>query len=162
MCGDHYTDLECGRRANFTTILAAYGFGDPKNEKPDFGVIVLDINYLKETNDKYGHDVGNKLIVAVAQLISCVFKRSPVFRIGGDEFLVILKNKDLEEHKELLKLFEEECKNEIIPTAGEEISVSVAKGFARYDSKIDSNFTDVFNRADDAMYDNKREIKGLK
>ena len=36
MCGDHYTDLECGRRANFITILAAYGFGDPKNEKPDF------------------------------------------------------------------------------------------------------------------------------
>ena len=36
MCGDHYTDLECGRRAGFNTILAAYGFGDPKNEKPDF------------------------------------------------------------------------------------------------------------------------------
>ena len=36
MCGDHYTDLEAGRRANFTTILARYGFGDPKNEVPDF------------------------------------------------------------------------------------------------------------------------------
>ena len=36
MCGDHYTDLECGRRAGFTTILAAYGFGDPREEKADF------------------------------------------------------------------------------------------------------------------------------
>ena len=35
MCGDHYTDLECGRRANFTTILAKYGFGDPRCETPD-------------------------------------------------------------------------------------------------------------------------------
>ena len=61
-----------------------------------FGVIVLDINYLKETNDKYGHDVGNKLIVSVAHIISNVFRRSPVFRIGGDEFLVILQNRDLE------------------------------------------------------------------
>lgn len=36
MCGDHYTDLEAGRRAGFTTILAKYGFGDPKSEVPDF------------------------------------------------------------------------------------------------------------------------------
>ena len=35
MCGDHYTDLEAGRRAGYTTILAKYGFGDPKTEMPD-------------------------------------------------------------------------------------------------------------------------------
>lgn len=38
MCGDHYTDLEAGRRAGFTTILAEYGFGDPRNETPDIRV----------------------------------------------------------------------------------------------------------------------------
>lgn len=127
-----------------------------------FGVIVLDINYLKETNDRYGHDVGNKLIVSAAHIISSIFKRSPVFRIGGDEFAVILQNRDLEEMEELFMKFDEECRNESIETEKENIPVSIAKGFARYDSKKDSNFIDVFNRADDAMYENKREIKGLK
>ncbi len=127
-----------------------------------FGVIVLDINYLKETNDRYGHDVGNKLIASVAHIISSIFKRSPVFRIGGDEFAVILQNRDLEDLEVLLKKFDEECLNVSVETEKENIPVSIAKGFARYDSKKDSNFIDVFNRADDAMYENKREIKGLK
>ena len=127
-----------------------------------FGVIVLDINYLKETNDRYGHDVGNQLIVSAARVISNIFKRSPVFRVGGDEFLVILQNRDLEEYQELLKKFDEECRNELVVTDKETIPVSIAKGFARYDAQKDTNFIDVFNRADDAMYENKRKIKGLK
>ena len=127
-----------------------------------FGVMVLDINYLKETNDRYGHDVGNRLIVSAAHIISTIFKRSPVFRIGGDEFLVILQNRDLEELEELIQKFDEECRNDSVVTDKENIPVSIAKGFAMYDSQKDSNFIDVFNRADDAMYENKRKIKGLK
>ena len=128
----------------------------------DFGVLVFDINYLKETNDRYGHDVGNKLIVSAARLISDIFKRSPVFRIGGDEFLVILQNRDLDEKDALLKIFDEECLSKSVDTDKESISVSIAKGFARYDSEKDTNFIDVFNKADDAMYENKRKIKGMK
>ena len=131
-----------------------------KSKKPDFGVMVLDLNYLKETNDRFGHDVGNKLIVKAARIISGTFKRSPVFRIGGDEFLVILKNRDLEEVEELIKKFDNECKNEWVITDKGNIPISIAKGFARYDVKKDSNFVDVFNRADDAMYENKRAMKG--
>lgn len=130
-----------------------------ESKEIDFGVIVLDINYLKETNDKYGHDAGNNLIVAAARIISGIFKRSPVFRIGGDEFLVLLQNRDLEEYKELLEKFDEECRNTLVPEGNESIPVSVAKGFSRYDSKIDLKFMDVFNRADDAMYENKRQTR---
>ena len=119
--------------------------------KPDFGVIVLDINYLKETNDRYGHDVGNRLIVVAAQIISGIFKRSPVFRVGGDEFLVILQNRDLDDVEELLKKFNAECSNEVVELETENIPVSIAKGFTRYDSAKDSSFIDVFNRADDAI-----------
>ena len=133
-----------------------------RNKNPDFGIMVLDINYLKETNDKYGHDIGNKLIVCAAQVISGIFKRSPVFRIGGDEFLVILQNRDLDNFEKLLEKFDEECLNESVATDKGNIPISIAKGFARYDSQKDSSFIDVFNRADDAMYENKRKIKGLK
>ena len=128
----------------------------------DFGVLVFDVNYLKETNDRYGHDVGNKLIVSSARIISDIFKRSPVFRIGGDEFLAILQNRDLDDMEELLRIFDEECLNKSVETENNAIPISIAKGFARYDYRTDLSFIDVFNRADDAMYDNKRKMKGLK
>ncbi len=134
---------------------------DILEKETDFGVVVLDINYLKETNDKYGHDAGNKLIVSAARMISCIFRRSPVFRIGGDEFVVILKNRDLDDREELFARFDAECSGEFVSLENEKIPVSIAKGFARYDSKQDTCFIDVFNKADDAMYDNKRKIKEL-
>ena len=127
---------------------------------PDYGVLMLDINYLKETNDKYGHDAGDKLILTAAHFISGIFKRSPVFRIGGDEFLVFLQNRDLDDLKELLLKFDTEIKNESIVADEQNISISIAKGFARYDANKDLKFVDVFNRADDAMYENKRKMKG--
>ena len=133
-----------------------------ESRNTEFGVMVMDINYLKETNDRYGHDVGNKLIVATSGIISGIFKRSPVFRIGGDEFLVILKNRDLEELESLVGKFDEDCLGEFVSVDGNNIPISIAKGFARYDSQKDSSFVDVFNRADDAMYENKRQMKGLK
>ena len=133
-----------------------------QNNNIEFGVVIFDVNYLKETNDKYGHDVGNTLIVAVAQIISKVFKRSPVFRIGGDEFLVILQNKDLEDYDALCIEFDEECANEVIDIEGAIIPISIARGFAKYDPEIDSQFINVFNRADDAMYKHKRKMKSAK
>ena len=133
-----------------------------QNGNTDFGVMVLDINYLKETNDKYGHDAGNKLIIAVAQLISGIFKRSPVFRVGGDEFLVILQNRDLEDYEQLCEAFDSECTNEHIQVEGNDIPISIARGFTKFDPATDAQFVDVFNRADDAMYKNKRKMKASK
>lgn len=130
-----------------------------QNEKANFGVVVLDINALKDTNDQYGHDVGNELIMATAQILSGVFARSPVFRIGGDEFLVILQNSDLENHEKLFEQFYLQCANTFIEKEKVKIPISIAKGFAMFDSKKDAYFIDVFKRADDAMYENKRQMK---
>ena len=130
-----------------------------QSQNMDFGVIMMDVNYLKETNDKYGHDVGNKLLITAAQRISGIFKRSPVFRMGGDEFLIILQNRDLDDYKELCKKFDLECASEYIEHNTEKIPVSIARGFARYDPSSDMQFMDVFNRADDAMYVHKKNMK---
>ncbi|MBQ1186871.1 MAG: diguanylate cyclase [Clostridia bacterium] len=125
----------------------------------DFGVVVLDLNELKETNDKYGHAVGDKLIATAAKVISDVFKRSPVFRIGGDEFLVVLQNRDLENHEKLFEEFSENCANTFIEEENAKIPLRVARGFARYNASEDAQFLDVFKRADDAMYENKLKTK---
>jgi predicted signal transduction protein with EAL and GGDEF domain len=96
---------------------------------------------------------------AIARIISNTFKRSPVFRIGGDEFVVILRNADLENREELFVKFDSECANTFVKTDAADVVVSVAKGFSGYDPGRDSQLADVFNRADEAMYRDKRSTK---
>ena len=132
---------------------------DDINEgKAVFGVAMFDINYLKWVNDNYGHDAGDQLIIGACRFICSIFKRSPVYRIGGDEFSAILMGEDLEAYPALL----EEFRAVIERKEGEEhpeTKVSVAQGIAVYDSTRDRCFTDVFRRADEAMYGNKAEMK---
>ena len=129
-----------------------------ENGQIDFGVVVLDLNNLKKTNDEYGHRVGDELIVASAEIICAIFKKSPVFRIGGDEFCVILQNADLQNCDTLFEQFKTICSSTIVDE-NTKIPVSIAFGFARFDSERDTCFKDVFKRADEAMYDNKRKGK---
>ena len=69
--------------------------------------------------------------------------------------MVILQNRDLDNPDELLEKVDEECLNESVVTEEAKIPIIIARGFAKYDQKKDSNFIDVFNRADDSMYENK-------
>lgn len=128
------------------------------NKTANFGVVVFDLNQLKETNDTYGHDAGDKLIATAAKVISDIFKRSPVFRIGGDEFLAVLQHSDLKDCEELFAQFDVECAKARIKGNGEK-TISIARGFALFESDKDFCFNDVFKRADNAMYENKRKIK---
>ena len=123
-----------------------------------FGVVIFDLNQLKETNDTYGHGVGDKLIVTAAKVLSTIFNRSPVFRIGGDEFLTILQGRDLENCEELFVQMDAKCAKTYVEERGE-IPISIARGFARFDASADMSFHDVFKRADSAMYENKRKSK---
>ncbi len=128
------------------------------DETLDFGVVVLDLNDLKKANDKYGHAIGDKFIITAAKVISDIFKRSPVFRIGGDEFLVVLQNHDLEKREELFAQLDSTCSRIYITEDGE-IPLSIARGFAMFESGKDSYFADVFKRADNNMYENKIKMK---
>ena len=140
----------------------SYKFWEDKIDKAiesdtvDFGLAVFDINDLKKTNDKYGHGAGNEVIIAASAIISGSFKHSPVFRIGGDEFLVILENEDLENYETLLENMEIKSAGTIIE---DKIPVTIAGGFARFDAQKDTCVADVFKRADENMYENKRKTK---
>ena len=124
-----------------------------------FGIAVFDINNLKETNDTYGHILGNELILAASRIICDTFKRSPVFRIGGDEFCVILQNRDLADIKMLFERFDAECSTTYIDTDNAKLPISIAKGLAQFIPNKDTQFSDVFARADNEMYKNKRLMK---
>lgn len=132
-----------------------------EGKNTEFGIVVLDLNGLKEVNDKHGHDVGNELILTAAKVMTEGFKNSPVFRIGGDEFLVILQNEELENRENLFSQFERICANTFIKADETKIPFRIANGFAKFDPCIDLHVTDVFKRADAAMYENKRKSKHL-
>ncbi len=126
---------------------------------PRFGLVIADINNLKLTNDKYGHDVGNDLIVHTARILMNTFKNSAVFRIGGDEFAVLLQGDDYANYHALLDKLDESCARDYISVFEEKIPVTLARGVALYDPEIDTVYEDVFAKADHAMYMHKHESK---
>jgi diguanylate cyclase (GGDEF)-like protein len=157
-----YRDSLTGLR-NTTSYKAWVSEFDKKIRESDvsFGIAVLDINDLKKVNDTYGHTLGNELIASASRIISDTFKRSPVFRIGGDEFLVLLQNKDLADKDMLFASFDAACAATYVDTDNAKFPVSIAKGFSEFDPATDTQFSDVFERADSEMYKNKRVMKTL-
>jgi diguanylate cyclase (GGDEF)-like protein len=121
-----------------------------------FAIGVFDCDNLKYINDTYGHDKGDVYLTNASKLICRIFKHSPVFRIGGDEFAVILQGDDLNAREELLAEFRK-IRAEICQAAENDWEqVNVTLGIAVYDSENDPAVIDVARRADQQMYENKR------
>ena len=123
-------------------------------DKEEFALVVFDINGLKIVNDTMGHNAGDDYIRSACEIICNIYKHSPVFRIGGDEFVAILKGADYSVRKDLLLKFrkkQDENKRKGL--------VTLASGMSEFKSGIDMNVQDVFKRADSRMYDNKAFIK---
>ena len=119
----------------------------------EFGIAVFDVNGLKKVNDTMGHQAGDRFLQSACSTICNVFKHSPVFRIGGDEFAAILRDHDYENVDWLVKdLYQQ---NEINLVNG---MASVSVGISKY-RKDDNYVSDVFGRADTLMYEEKKEMK---
>lgn len=129
-----------------------------KNPKSyQFALILCDMNDLKLINDTRGHSFGDEAIQTASRMICNTFTHSPVFRIGGDEFVVVLKGHDFAHREHLLEVLKDESYNNKISRSGPVI----ACGIAVYDPDKDKDFSSVLDRADKSMYANKKEIKAL-
>ena len=130
-----------------------------ETETSEFAIGIFDCDNLKTINDHYGHDKGDIYLKTATRIICEIFKHSPVFRIGGDEFAVILKNEDYHNMDQLLIQFDTaaEMANASASDPWEEVHLS--KGFAVFDPSEDDSVADVMKRADHLMYKNKRERK---
>jgi len=125
-----------------------------------FSVLMLDVNGLKGINDRFGHAMGNELLRQTVKHLCDQFKHSPVFRVGGDEFVVIVMNEDYEKRYEALKELETHChkRDYSLPRPWEQLAF--ATGMSDYDPKNDTTFQEIFLRADAAMYRNKKAAEG--
>ena len=128
-------------------------------EDPEFAIIILDCDDLKQVNDRFGHDKGDLYIRNTSRLICSVFKHSPIFRLGGDEFAVVLQNEDYRDRKELTDLFSKGAEETCTSAENRWEQVRVSLGIADYDRCTDTSISDVIRRADRAMYENKRDRK---
>lgn len=127
-------------------------------KRPEFAVIVLDINGLKDVNDTLGHDYGDMLIADSCKIMFETFKKSPVYRIGGDEFVIILENSDYNNYNTLLMQFDQNIKT-YNSNPRNNLNLSIARGIAIFSQHTDLTYHDVFKRADHSMYMNKAEMK---
>ena len=123
---------------------------------PEFGVIVFDLNGLKHVNDTYGHDAGDKYITDGCKIICRHYVHSPVYRVGGDEFVVILSGADYKNRIELIRSFER-----MIEENQKNGGIVIASGMDVYNEEFDSDFISVFNRADQKIYIRKRFLKEI-
>ena len=111
---------------------------------------MLDVDRLKIINDNMGHELGDKAIIGSCYSLCKAFSHSPVFRVGGDEFIAIVDGEDYENRRELY----EKLKNNEILVRNQRYDFSV--GMATFEPGVDHSFKDVLNRADQEMYLNKK------
>jgi diguanylate cyclase (GGDEF)-like protein len=126
---------------------------------PEFAIGMFDCDDLKTINDRYGHDKGDIYLKTASKLICITFQHSPVFRYGGDEFVVILRNDDFKYRDELMESFEKNRKRICEEAGNEWEQVHIAMGVAVFDPAQDHSVVDTMRRADKIMYVNKRTGK---
>ncbi|MCR5332151.1 MAG: diguanylate cyclase [Lachnospiraceae bacterium] len=118
-------------------------------------MVVCDINGLKYVNDTQGHAAGDKLIRDASALICEYFSHGSVFRIGGDEFVVLLQGVGYDTMEEVVDAFNRKAEANI---AARDVVVSI--GCSKLESS-DKQLNDVFERADRMMYERKQVLKAM-
>ena len=133
---------------------------DMENEKAVFGLASVDMNGLKLINEEYGYDNGNHAIRKLCFIVCHVFEHSPVFKVGGDKFMVVLKGDDLRNSEKLVAEFKARL-NKLSEdrTLKPWEKVSAAIGVAYYDKDRDLSVEDLAERAIKEMKRDKAEMK---
>jgi diguanylate cyclase (GGDEF)-like protein len=125
----------------------------------DIALVLIDVDLFKNVNDTYGHEKGDVYLCKACDLICQVFSHSPVYRLGGDEFCVLLQQHDLRDYEALASTFDERVKATNEAAQNEWETIDIARGVAVYDPSVDNDIESVMRRADLAMYDDKHRMR---
>ena len=132
---------------------------DISDPELEFAIGMFDCDDLKLINDRFGHEKGDIYLKTASRAICNVFQHSPVFRIGGDEFSVILMNEEYYNREELIKKFKKMAGNISSSAKNKWEQVNVSMGIAEYEPENDSSVADIVRRADKHMYEDKHSRK---
>jgi len=118
-------------------------------DEDELAIIVFDLNKLKYVNDTFGHAIGDQYISLCADCFREVFiDKDNLFRIGGDEFVVILEYVSRDDLRSQIRLLY----NTFTSKSHGDLQLSVAYGFEYFNNYLDSDIYETFERADKKMY----------
>ena len=145
---------ELGNRNAYFAVVEDIEQKIKNDEYLNFAVLVFDINGMKNINDMFSHEAGDKALILCGECLKEIFGEKISYRIGGDELAVIYQN-----------VYEKTIQNKIIDfkksvenknnTENLEFVLSISCGYSFFDKNKDIRFQDVFNRADEKMYEEK-------
>jgi len=131
-------------------------------ENKAYSLIYIDLNDFKKINDNLGHDSGDQVLTIVARKISnCIRESDRAFRIGGDEFTVVLTGDHSAQFVEsVISRIKESISRETVLKNGR-LQIFASAGFSRY--PVDgTNYEEIIKIADNNMYNDKRDFKNKK
>ncbi len=132
-------------------------FSRAKRLKNDMCAMVLDIDFFKKINDSYGHDVGDKALIVFAQSINNRVRTTDIFgRVGGEEFIILLPDTNLEEALSLGDALLDLVRTIEVPLDGQApLHYTVSIGLSNIEPE-DHELTDLVKRADEHLYHAKQ------
>ena len=128
-----------------------------KRQKKGLFMLYVDLDHLKDINDSFGHKEGDKALITIAEVLKEHYRKSDIIaRIGGDEFVVFPVGNAGDSTKHIISRLQKAValcnfSNDL----GYELSLSA--GIAYYDPKIDSSFSELLNKGDKLMYEEKQK-----
>lgn len=149
---------------NMTGVKSKLAFAEQENlldrqmeqgTLQELAIVIFDVNDLKWVNDNLGHNVGDEFIKEACRLICGIFKHSPVYRMGGDEFVAVLEREDYENREALLQAF-----NQQVEENRKNKAVVIAAGMAEYNEPtMYRSCRELLEQADARMYERKHALK---
>ena len=142
------------RRVIFDSLEKAYNDLD-LGKIEGFSVLTVDIDFFKNVNDTYGHGGGDEVLKSFAGNLDDLIKEPNVVgRIGGEEFLAILMETDLQKVTKLCDNLRQEVTSKVIDYEGNKIKVTFSGGVSNTNES--RNASDLVNKADERLYDAKK------
>lgn len=130
-----------------------------KSRNPFISIILCDIDNLKFINDSFGHSIGDRIIVEVANILKKLFREEDIIaRIGGDEFIILLQNIDEDIVKNVIKRIYEEINT--YSSKVDSLPIDISIGYSVLKEKDKDPFI-IYKEADDMMYSVKISKKDL-
>jgi len=128
-----------------------------KQSKMSFSLVLIDLDDFKYVNDNYGHHVGDLVLAKVAKVLRTNMRAKDIVgRWGGDEFMAILPNTDLENAKKIVERLKSQLEKVEILAEGKRFKVSISAGVVQCGENFQS-WLDMVKEADKVMYENKKK-----
>ncbi len=143
----------------YFTQMAQYTFDLQKREGHTLSIIILDIDKFKQINDVYGHQIGDSVIISLADRLLQHKRSSDIAcRYGGEEFVLLLPDTSLDNATKLAEKMRQCIESGCLTTEdGQTIHCTVSIGVSRADFTNESDIEHSLKRADDALYEAKAQ-----